>query len=154
MTDDQVHSMLADVRRLADIEAIKDLKAKYFRYVDTQHWDGWRDEVFADDLRFESDGKVKEGSEAMVAFTEIRLRGGTSVHHGHTPEITITGPDTATGIWAMYDYVEMTTKDGTPMVLNGYGHYHERYVRTSAGWRIQGIVLTRLRVDIDLDDAG
>jgi hypothetical protein len=27
----------------------------------------------------------------------------TSVHHGHLPEITLTGPDTATAIWAMSD---------------------------------------------------
>jgi hypothetical protein len=30
----------------------------------------------------------------------------------------------------------------------GYGHYHEDYVRTAAGWRIAAIRLTRIRVEV------
>jgi hypothetical protein len=32
--------------------------------------------------------------------------------------------------------------------MDAYGHYHERYVRVAAGWRIQELRLTRLRVDM------
>lgn len=39
-----------------------------------------------------------------------------TVHHGHMPEIDITGPDTARGTWAMFDYVEWPPHDGE-MVL-------------------------------------
>ena len=31
--------------------------------------------------------------------------------------------------------------------LHGYGHYHETYVRTEAGWRIKSVRLTRLYVE-------
>jgi hypothetical protein len=62
------------------------------------------------------------------------------------PEITITGPDNATGIWAMFDYVEWPG-DGPPTGLQGYGHYTEEYVRTDDGWRIHNLVLSRLRID-------
>ncbi len=40
------------------------------------------------------------------------------------PEITLTGPDSATGIWAMYDRVEMPGNR-----FEGYGHYHDEYRR-------------------------
>jgi SnoaL-like domain len=78
----------------------------------------------------------------------VSLARATTVHQVHTPEITITGPDRATAIWAMNDYVEIPV-DGSSFVLRGYGHYHEEYVRTEEGWRVKSSVLTRLRVDTE-----
>jgi hypothetical protein len=70
---------------------------------------------------------------------------GISVHHGHMPEITLTSWETATGIWAMDDYVQ--TDDGS-IGYRGYGHYHESYRKDSLrGWLISGFELRRLRVD-------
>jgi hypothetical protein len=68
-----------------------------------------------------------------------------TVHHVHAPEITITGPDTATAIWAMDDLVTMFRP--RERRFHGYGHYHDEYVRTDQGWRISRTELTRLRVD-------
>ena len=45
------------------------------------------------------------------------------MHHGHMPEITLTSPTTASGIWSMEDMLRYG--DGTE--LHGYGHYHETY---------------------------
>ena len=40
---------------------------------------------------------------------------------------------------------------GAPIrTLHGYGHYHETYEKTDAGWRIKTIRLTRLRVDVEM----
>jgi len=63
-------------------------------------------------------------------------------------EIDVTD-DTATGIWAMEDYVDWgPAEDGTPRAFRGYGHYRERYVKGSDGpWRIAALQLTRLRRD-------
>src|SRR5205823_5434530 len=67
-----------------------------------------------------------------------------TVHHGHMPEIEITSPTTASGIWAMEDLVRGL--DGkNPM--RGYGHYHETYERIDGHWKIKTLLLTRLRVD-------
>ena len=33
--------------------------------------------------------------------------------------------------------------------LTGWGHYHERYVRTPQGWRIAEQRLTRLQLEFD-----
>ncbi len=70
------------------------------------------------------------------------LRHAVTVHHGHMPEITLTGSDTATGIWAMEDYVDW----GRGKAFRGYGHYHEHYAKDpDAGWQITNLKLTRLR---------
>jgi uncharacterized protein (TIGR02246 family) len=128
-----------------DIEAIKQLKARYFRCMDTKDWEGYRT-VFAEEawMRNTPDpSEVFEGRDAIVAQVSRVLAEAVTVHHGHTPEITLTGSDTATGIWAMDDFVDMPQ-----LVLRGWGHYHEEYVKRGGAWQILSSRLTRLRLDI------
>jgi uncharacterized protein (TIGR02246 family) len=132
------------LERLVDIEDIKQLKARYFRCLDTKDWDGFAS-VFTADAALEAEGNVREGRDNIVGFIAKVLDGVVSVHHGHMPEITITGPDTATGLWAMFDYLTVPTEP--PTGFRGYGHYTEEYVRDDGDWRIKRLVLTRLRVD-------
>ena len=66
------------------------------------------------------------------------------MHHQHTPEIEIIGPDAAIGTWAMNDIVLIGT-----FTLRGFGHYSEEYVRTSEGWKIKSSTLTRVHVDTE-----
>ncbi|MFJ9380922.1 nuclear transport factor 2 family protein [Streptomyces sp. NPDC101455] len=129
-----------------DIEAIKQLKARYFRTLDTKDWDGLR-QVFADDVVMDSTGSggsAVTGGDTFTAYISARLADILTVHHGHTPEITITSPTTATGIWALEDLVRYP--DGRQ--LNGSGHYHDTYEKTDGAWRIKVSKLTRLRMDI------
>jgi uncharacterized protein (TIGR02246 family) len=133
------------IQRLVDIEAIRQLKARYFRFLDTKDWDGFG-ALLTDDAYMEADGVVREGRTAILAFLPKVLDGVVTTHHGHTSEIEITGRDTATGIWAMFDYLTWPG-DGPPKGMQGYGHYHEEYAREDGAWRIRRLVLTRLRVD-------
>ena len=134
------------VQELHDIEAIKQLRARYARYVDTKQWDSWS-ALLADDFRLESDAGVHVGREEVVTMVSAALDAGTTVHHCYTPEITITGPDTATGVWAMEDIVRIEM-EGASVAFHGYGHYHDVYVRTADGWRFQESVQTRIRFDV------
>jgi uncharacterized protein (TIGR02246 family) len=137
------------VRRLADIEAIKQLKARYFRLMDQKRWDEWA-MVFAQDAHMVvPEGNVDErGRDAVVRSVSGVLEGVRTVHHGHMPEIEITGRDTAEGTWAMFDYVEFPPDPtGARSGLRGYGHYTEDYVREDGEWRIASLHLSRLRVD-------
>jgi hypothetical protein len=135
-----------DLVRLIDIDAIKQLKARYCRGVDTKEWGVWRT-VFADDLRFDTGARIHESADDFVSWVATYLPTGvTTAHQVFNPEITFTGPDAAAGIWAMQDYVRFPS-DGLPVGFFGYGHYHEQYVRTPDGWRIRSVVLTRIRVD-------
>ena len=95
------------LRQLVDIEAIKQLKARYFRLMDQKRWDEWA-MVFAHDahLVVPEGGGRRTGRVGVVASVSGVLEGVRTVHHGHMPEIEITGPDTARGTWAMFDYVE------------------------------------------------
>ncbi len=66
-----------------------------------------------------------------------------TVHHGHMGEIEITGETTAQGVWAMEDIIR--SPPGAPRVwMQGYGHYHDTYVRLDAGWAIETTRITRL----------
>lgn len=129
-----------------DIEAIKQLKARYCRMLDTKDWDGFR-QVFTDDVVMdstESGGSVITGADTYLTYLSANLADRVTVHHCHTPEITLTSPSSATGIWAMEDRVSFT--DGRE--LSGFGHYHESYEKADGAWRIKTLRLTRIRMDI------
>lgn len=138
---------------LEDVEAIKQLKARYFRCMDTKAWDEMA-EVFAPDVRIDmtdEGGGAHTDRESFMTMLRSTIGEVVTVHHGHMPEITLTSPTTATGIWAMED--KLWWPDGAPIKhLHGYGHYHETYTKTDAGWRIQSMTLTRLRRDFVLPE--
>jgi uncharacterized protein (TIGR02246 family) len=128
-----------------DMEAIKQLKARYFRTMDTKDWVTMR-QVFTDDVLMDttdSGGDIVAGADRFLAFLREVLDAVVTVHHGHTPEIELTSASSATGIWAMEDMLRWP--DGRE--LHGYGHYHETYEKGDGVWRIKSSTLTRLRMD-------
>ncbi|UXA04810.1 nuclear transport factor 2 family protein [Mycobacterium sp. SMC-2] len=138
----------ADAATLLAIESIKQLKARYCRYLDTKDWDAWRT-VFTDDFvsdTAEAGGKVIEGATEFVAFTRKALGrpSQATAHQVHAPEIRLTSATTARGVWALQDVVRF----GPGVTLVGYGHYHETYENVSGQWFIKSSKLTRLREDI------
>jgi hypothetical protein len=138
--------------KLLAIEEIRALKARYFRCVDLKDWAGLA-EVFAEDALFDiSDdlpGAVMTGREKILAAVSEPLALAVSVHHGHCPEIEITSPTTATGVWAMEDMLRWpATAEAPARRLHGYGHYYETYERLGGVWRIKSLKLKRLAVDI------
>jgi SnoaL-like domain len=140
------------MQKLAAIEEIKVLKARYFRCLDAKDWDGWRKLVFCANSEMlvpEAQPEPVIGIDRIITFVEQVLRGTVTIHHGHMPEISIQSDTEASGIWAMEDVIYWP-KDRLAQSryskLQGYGHYHERYVRESSGWRIQSLLLSRLHI--------
>ncbi len=138
--------------RLEDIEAIHQLKARYFRHLDTKNWSAWR-EVFTDDVEFYNDPTplptgttpIRQGGDEFVGYVSQALANCVTVHQGHMPEIEILDEHQARGIWAMFDYVKDNDQDEARI---GYGHYHEEYRKGPDGqWRIARTRLTRLHVE-------
>jgi uncharacterized protein (TIGR02246 family) len=128
-----------------DLEAIKQLKARYFRLMDTKDWDGMR-QVFADDAYIDTTdagGRVVEGADEFMRGLRELLADVVTVHHGHMPEIELTSPTTATGIWAMEDWLLWPGNSD----MHGAGHYHEEYEKVDGRWYIKKMTLTRLRTD-------
>lgn len=139
------------VRTLLDIEAIKSVKARYFRSVDLKRYDEFR-ALFVDDARIGATFAPGMDIDAFVAAVEARHAGVVTVHHGDSPEINFTGVDTAEAVWAMWDLLEWPAGSGPPEFpgfrgFRGYGHYHETYRRGPHGWKIADLELRRLRVD-------
>jgi uncharacterized protein (TIGR02246 family) len=133
-----------------DVEAIRQLKARYFRMMDTKDWDGLA-AVFTPDVVIDMTGEgagVTRSVAEYMPFLRQHIEPVTTVHHGHMPEIQLTSPTTATGIWAMED--ELWWPPDSPIGhMHGYGHYHETYEKTADGWRIASMTLTRLHRLVD-----
>jgi hypothetical protein len=129
-----------------DEEAIKQVKARYFRLMDTKDWDGLAG-VFTDDVEIDvtsEGGGVTRSVQEYMPFLKDVLGDVTTVHHGHMPEIELTSPTTARAIWSFED--ELWWPDGAPLkYMHGYGHYHETYEKTAGGWRIKTMRISRLK---------
>jgi hypothetical protein len=142
-----------DLARLLELEALRKLKARYFRHLDCKEWEAYG-EVFTEDARMDIRAEVGEergliqGRPAIVAGVSASLAKARSVHHGHMAELEVIGDGSARGIWAMEDYVEWES-DGARAGFRGYGHYHETYRKGPSDglWRIAEMRLTRLRRD-------
>lgn len=127
-------------------EAIKVLKARYFRLMDGKDWPGYRT-LFSDDMvfYFESEAPTTVSGDEFVDFVRSRLSTATTIHQGHMPEIEVTSATTAVGTWAMFDWVDDPDQD---RAFQGFGHYRERYLRGADGaWRIAELRLSRIRVN-------
>jgi hypothetical protein len=134
-----------------DVPAILDiytLKAQYFRFVDTKEWDRLASLFTPDATMFFPENQTEPADlKTTIDFFIKALEGGTSIHHGHMPEIEILSPDSAHGIWAMEDKIYWPSNRPTIHgleYLHGYGHYHEDYVRVGGRWLIKTLKLTRL----------
>ena len=139
------------VEELLAIEEIRQLKARYFHSMDRKRWDDWED-CFCEDVLVDTTQEgapLLRGRRAFREYLEPVLEGVKTVHHGHTSEITLTGPDSANGTWAMEDHLWWPAAKGG-MVLWGTGFYFEEYRRDGDGrWRIQHLKLRRIRTQVN-----
>ena len=126
---------------LVEIHAIERLKYRYLRGLDQKLWDvveacftedatasyGGGAYVFDDRAGIMKFLTEAMGSEAMLTS-----------HKCHHPEIDLTGPDTATGVWALEDVVVLTGPEGTGGVtIRGAAFYTDEYVKSGGEWRIR-----------------
>jgi hypothetical protein len=129
----------------ADYRAICQLKARYFRFLDTKDWSGLAGCLTAGAV-ISADGALYADRAAFIDAMSDILADVRTVHHGFTPEVSFSGPDEADGIWAMEDYLVFPSA-GDPIGFRGYGHYHEAYVRVDGDWKISQLLLTRIAMD-------
>ena len=132
------------IRVLEDIEAIRQLKARYWRSLDNKLWDEYAD-CFTDDLVFEAPPHMEiEGKKAFVeCIKEMFDRESVqTTHHGHQSEIETVSQTTAKGIWALRDY--HTNFSANTAVSQGRGYYEEEYIKENGKWKIKNMRLTYL----------
>lgn len=131
-----------------DLEALRQLKARYCRLLDAKDWSAWR-ELFADDFLSDtlaSGGARIQGADDFLAYVRRTLGapGRVTVHQVHAPELALQTPDAARGIWALEDLIRFAPGLG----MRGYGHYHETYEKVAGRWKFKTSTLTRLRLDL------
>jgi hypothetical protein len=121
---------------LVEIELIKRLKYKYARCLDQHLW-GEITECFTPDaVAAYSGGNYSfEGRDAIIDFLRRSMGSETfhSSHKMHHPEIDLTGPATARGVWALDDVVVDTQWNIT---IRGCSFYEDEYVKHDGTWRI------------------
>lgn len=130
---------------LWDIEQIKQLKARYFRFLDAKDWAAFA-ELFTEDCEHViPDGSGRTISNAQyLSGVQKQLDGCVSTHIGHMPEITILSETEATGTWSMFDFLQWSSG----REVRGYGHYHETYRKGPDGrWRISSKRNVRQRME-------
>jgi hypothetical protein len=136
-------------------QAICDTKARYCRCLDSKDWAGYAD-VFTPDAVLDTrgaGGALIAGRAALVEMVRGSIGDAVTVHQVHSPEIRLTGPDSAEAVFAMQDRVIWGAEKAQAVgrrSLTGYGHYHEEYRLGEDGhWRIARSALTRLHVDFE-----
>lgn len=126
-----------ELRTLLEIEAIRQLKYRYFRFLDLKQWDDMAGLFVEDASAAYSGGKYAfEGRDEIMKFLTGALGRPTmlTAHHGHHPEIELTSESTATGIWALWDTVIDTQHHIT---IRGAAFYDDEYVKVDGTWRFK-----------------
>lgn len=122
---------------MGDIAAIKQVKYRYLRALDTKHWDEFAETLTEDvtgDYGPSLGNTLRFSSRAdLVDYMRTTLGPAIITEHRVThPEIAVTG-DEATAIWYLQDRVIVAEAD---FMLIGAAFYQDRYRRTADGWKI------------------
>lgn len=149
-----------EVEELRAIEEIRQVKARYFRGVDTGDSELVRG-ILAEDCVLDYMGcctDPKTGHDYFPAMNVV-MKGSAawsseglgglgivSVHHSHNGEITIESETMARATWSMTDRLFMPPDWGYA-VMTGYGYYHETYEKIDGRWKIKSLRIQRLRVE-------
>lgn len=141
--------------KFADYLAITDLKARYFRAVDTQDWASLEG-IFTADASFSGFGfGLKRGSANLVSTLSKALAEVESQHQGFNPSFSVTTDGIVRGVWSMRDELHWSKTSHTlsdPNVpgmtgIAGRGFYEDEYLRIDGTWRINSSKLIRTRVE-------
>ena len=137
-----LHEMAARLRRLEDIEAIRELKMAYCRALDGG-WEPQGPSHMGDiGVLFLADGvwdgrpssPYARGREEIRAMVESFRPVPFIMHVVTNPRITVDG-DSAHGAWDVV--LPMTSPAGQPNLA--FGSYDEIYARTAEGWRFRSL---------------
>ena len=123
--------------QLVELELIKRLKYRYVRCLDLKLFDEIG-ECFVEDATASYGGGAYtfDGRDAILQFLRNSMGSTTMLtsHKVHHPEVELTGPDTATGMWALDDVVLLTDLG---LTVRGAAYYTDEYVKVGDDWRIR-----------------
>ena len=122
---------------LEDIEAIRELKARYCLYCDDSYDSEGIASLFVDDAVW--DGGVLgrcDGRDEIRSFFKSASRViSFAIHHVCNPLIEVEG-DRATGQWYLFQPCTYTDGERAIWML---ARYHDEYVREASAWKFQNV---------------
>ena len=129
--------MAYTVQQLSDLEDIRTLKHRYFRGIDTADL-ALLGTLFTNDLTVDYRGGTYRvrlaGRDNMLEFLANSFHSGAvAMHHGHMPEITLTGENDAEGLWYLED-IFIDVERGSHTI--GSAIYRDVYRREDGVWKI------------------
>lgn len=150
-----LESLAARIAALEDIEAIRQLKARYLRGCDLKQPEVVRDTLLPDGAVIAYEGFPPfDNRDAFVAvFEQMGCQPGVhDLHHATNSEITLTGADEAVGKWSLnFRSIIMATRSVIQMGVE----YEDRYLRRDGRWYIAETRSTRTGCLIEqVDEAG
>jgi hypothetical protein len=136
----QSEELLARVQRLEDIEAIRQLKARYCEICDDDHDPERITSVFSADAIWEGRGigRAEGHAEIRALFQRFQKLISFSQHMVMNPVIDVNG-DSASGTW--YFFGPFTMREGNQAKWQA-ARYHEDYVRVDGVWKIRHLRVT------------
>ncbi|MAT94679.1 MAG: bile acid 7-alpha dehydratase [Halioglobus sp.] len=124
------------IARLEAIEAIRQLKYRYFHACDQKQPEQVR-ECFAPgpiELEYGRIGSFGDREDMLAVFTELACQPHiVEMHHGQNPQIELHSADEASGTWGLY-YCMIDTRRDLFTQLGGV--YDDRYRRIDGQWKI------------------
>jgi hypothetical protein len=151
---------MKEIERACATQEIMQLKARYFRGVDTCDGDLVRG-MLAEDCVLDYVGcctDPKSGKDFMPDMNVV-MRGRdswrsdgmsslgiVSVHQGHNFEVEFIDDATAKVVWSMTDRLWFP-RGWEYSLMTGHGHYHETYQKVGGAWKLKTTHITRIRVE-------
>ncbi len=146
----------ARLQALEDIEAIRQLKARYLFSCDRKDAVTMRG-CFVDgnvEIDYGVVGQFDNADALVKVFVEIGCHDYmVEMHHGVNPQIDRVSEELARGTWGLH-YFLINTRDRTLTQLGGY--YEDEYARTAGGWKISKtrfVATSTLVLDVNADAA-
>jgi len=137
-SEGSLDEMRADIQRLMDMEAIRQLKYAYFRCVDTANLEELGT-LFHEDVtvhfvggnyEWNIQGRQQYVDNIAMAFS----REAIGQHNAHHPEIQMLSDTEATGIWYLADHMWILNHNAK---TQGTALYWDRYLKVDGKWLIK-----------------
>ncbi len=139
----------ARLRRIEDLEAIRDIKHRYFIALDKADWAGVV-RCFTEDAEIDVGLGVQRGLEEIAnIFHEVYVKAfDWWSHQASNPVIDITSPTTATGTWELEGFV-VTQSPATGLWTAVF--YEDEYRCDNGKWLIsRSTVVPIFRCDVEV----
>jgi SnoaL-like domain len=131
-----LEALSARVAELEDRDAIRQLKARYLRGCDLKQPDVVRDTLLPNGavIAYEGFPPFADREPFVEIFTAMGWQSGVyDIHHATNSEIAFTGPDEATGKWALnFHSIVLAQRTVTHLGVE----YEDRYIRQDGRWWI------------------